>query len=303
MKNLNALRRAVLMSAALVTNTAFAQSDSPPDPSPGAKLVEEIAKDPGIFHQSCMAVERDSSLDIVLSFSGRSSHSEYEVSAKQYAGLRKEREGAIKALEAWLQGKDELTDENSAYKKPYRSKLTMIVDLNATSCLPHLKKCAETWKKAFDEASEATKVDWGKVGEMEEKERNKLFKKVEAGDRLGDILSAIVAILRAEKFEPLLKSQLEKDTEAGIAKAMKETWNAEVAERVEANGGEIPKKERDTVLKDPVSGDPITLWAYSKQKVSKESMAEILGWVDEYAKLPAEKKLDAKGMLPHPVNR
>ncbi|KAF0244285.1 MAG: hypothetical protein FD180_2659 [Planctomycetota bacterium] len=299
MKSLLALSLAFAASTA-----AFAQSDSPPDPSAGAKLVDEIAKKPGIFHQNCSGLDRPEGMDIELSFAGRSSHSEHEVSAKQFAALRKERAGAIKALEAWLQeGGKAVEEDEYGYVKPWRSKLTMMVDLNATACLPLLATYAQKLRKEYDEASELTEVDWEKVNGMEEKERNKLYKKVAAGDRLGDTLSAIVAILRSEKFEPLLKSQLEKDGEAGMAKAMKESWNAEVAKRVKENGGEVPAKERDMVLKDAVSGEAVTLWVYPKMKVSKEAMAEILGWVEEFSKLPAEKRLDEKGMTAWPVNR
>jgi hypothetical protein len=57
------------------------------------------------------------------------------------------------------------------------------------------------------------------------------------------------------------------------------------------------------VFIDPVVGKPVTVDAYGYIKVTHERLAQILGWVDAYGRLPPEKKLDAKGMLPWPVNR
>jgi hypothetical protein len=83
---------------------AFAQGDSIPE-GEGAKLVEEIADKPEIYHQSCFAPERDPELFIEIRAAGASSDSQHQVSAKQFAKLRAHREEAIRALAGWLKEK------------------------------------------------------------------------------------------------------------------------------------------------------------------------------------------------------
>jgi hypothetical protein len=122
-------------------------------------------------------------------------------------------------------------------------------------------------------------------------------------EHLGDVLSGIVTILRQERFEPLIRSQIERDAEASIATALQHEWLQDVASRVKANGGQIAPNDRDWVYVDPILEKPVTADAYGETKVGPETIRQILVWVDQYAALPAEKKLDAKGMLPWPVVR
>jgi hypothetical protein len=295
-------RPLALVAGLLMPVFASAQSDSPP--SAAAKKIEEIAKNPGIYHQACLMMRPEAPLVVKVSFSGRSSRSEYEVSAAQYAELRAMRAEAVEALEAWLRRPlDVKEDEETAWKMPQRSRLTMIVDLNAASLLPLLKKHAEHWKKVYDAASTATEVDWEAYGKMEAKEREAIDAKMNAEGRLGDILSAIVTVLRQEKFEPLLSSTLEKELEAMLEKAKAKVWHRSMADRIEKNGGKPDAKDRDMVLMDLVLGEHFTVNAYGKIQLKPEQIGEILDWVDEHAKLPEEKKRHERGMHDWPVNR
>lgn len=297
---MTALALRSLAFAVLASGIAFAQSDSVPA-NDAAKLVEEIAAKPEIYHQSCMRMERDSSLEIQVSLRGESSHSQYEVSAKQFASLRKQRSEAIKALEAWLE-KGEAADSDEALTAR-RSKLAMLVDLNAVEALPLLKKDAERWKKIFDAAGTDTKADWSKLDSMDADKKKAILSKADSRDRLGDALSAIAAILRAEKFEPLLKSDIEKDAEASIAEGQKNGWFASIVEKIKKNDGKVSKKDQEMVWIDAILNEPVSNYLFPTTKISAETVAQILGWADEFSKVPEEKRLGEKGMTAWPVNR
>jgi hypothetical protein len=278
---------------------ALAQSDSV---SEGARLVEAIAKEPDIYHQSCMGRERDPKFVIEARFSGATSDSQHEISSKQFAELRKHRAEAIEALGAWLKAGTPLGDEKS-YANPRRSRILMTVDLNASELIPQLVVEAKRLQKEWDEASKATEVDWKKVAEMPDAEKKGIYAKVDAGERLGDVLSAIVSILRQEKFAPLVTSDFEKDAEAKMKEKAKESWFKEIAEKIEKNGGQVEGKDRDVIVMDPVLEKPISPWTYPTLVLSAADITKILGWAEEFAKLPADKRLGEKGMTSWPVNR
>ncbi len=307
--------------ALCVSAPAVAQSHE------GKDLVRKIAYMPAHYTQACDLPRRDPSLAVVVNFGGRSTHSEFAISAEQFAQLRDKRVEVIKDLHDWLKNataegadekrevinREEITEEVKRHLRgeyipysPYidaaRNKLLMLVDLNDVSALPLLSAYARKWYKIYREASPLTEVDWGSLRAMDEKALNDISMKARAQDRLGDILSAIIAILRQEQFERVLSSQLEKDAEAKMTEKVA-PWLQELRRRVNENSGEIIEQERALVFGDPVNGIPITLWAYPKLTISDETVVEILSWIDEYQKLPAKKRLDAKGMMPWPINR
>ncbi len=293
---------------ALFVLATLLSQDAPidtPDKSEAAKLVEAIARKPDIYMQNCSGLQRDSTFTVIVSAAGRSSYSEHQVSAAQFASLRKVRADAVKALTAWLDaavaGKAK-ADPKDDWNHPTRTKLCMLADLNAVEALPLLKKLAEKTKKAYDDASPEDKVDWGKVEKMDEGKKKALYAKWQAGADLGDTLSTIVTILRQEKFAPLLASGLEKDMQAKLAETMKKEWYVSFAARI-AKNPDVDEDLRDEVIRDAVSGKAIAFWAYPTLAVNAETITQILGWVDEYGKLPAEKRLGAKGMSAWPVNR
>lgn len=302
------LRCAGILSMALMAcGTVVAQGDSPKEveSTAAAKLVDDIAMKPAIYNQACSMVRpRDPGLDLMVNFSGRSSDSDLEISAEQFLELRKKRPEVLKVLDAWLVDiAKPYEDDISDFANPRRGKLLMLVDLNGASCLPVLKRECERLLKIYGGSGPETRVDWAEVDRMDEAAKKRIYAKADSRDRAGDLLSAIVSILRQEKFAPLIASKFEKDAEAQIAAQRKETWCVEVEERIRKNGGKVEQKDRSVIVVDPVIGDAFPAWAYSPIKISAESVAEILKWVDEFAKLPEENRLGEKGMLAWPVNR
>lgn len=293
----------VLAIALLTAGAACAQSDSVPDPE-AAKLVEEIAKKPEIYHQSCMAPERDPELSVLVSFRGATSDTQHSVSVKQFKSLRAKRAGAIRALEAWLKEKSAPdAKEEETHAHPSRTRMLMLVDLNASEALPALKKYAEKWKKVWDDGGGVVKVDWAAFRTMAKEKQDAILQHAEAGEKLGDAMSAIVAILRREKFEPLRLSQFGKTSDEAVAAARGEGWMAEVIKEIDQNGGKIPQPEKEYVFVDSVLKKAVTNGAFPVMKATPEMFGQLLGFVDEWAKLPAEKKLGEKGMTEWPVVR
>jgi hypothetical protein len=84
---------------------------------------------------------------------------------------------------------------------------------------------------------------------------------------------------------------------------MKKPWFADIEKKIEKNGGEVDKELRSVVTVDPVLQKPVAIWVYTNLKVTTETTKQILSWVDDYAKLPAEKRRNEKGMSAWPVNR
>lgn len=293
----------ILALSLLTAGAALAQSDSVLDPE-AVKVVEEIAKKPEIYHQSCMAPERDPEVSVVVSFRGATSDTQYAVSVKQFKALREKREGAIRALAAWL---TEMAapdaKETESHEHPSRTRMLMMVDLNASEALPALKKYAEKWKKVWDDGGGVTKVDWAAFREMPQEKKDAILRHSEAGERLGDALSAIVAILRHEKFEPLLASEFGKKSAEEIAKAGESGWMAETMKKIDEDGGKVGKKDKEYVFVDSVLGKAVMNGVFPELKATPETIGQILGFVDEWAKLPAEKKLADKGMTEWPVVR
>jgi len=268
--------------------------------SEAEKLVRKIAYMPEFYQQMCSHPPSFGS-SVVIHFGGAATFSEFALSAQQFARLRARRNEVIKVLHVWLENaaaegleetqqepsieefKEERVERGEKYiaRSSYgtRSKLLMLVDLNDVSALPLLKAYADKWHKLSKQKPDSWAVP-----------------------QLSDILSTIVAILRQERFEPVLSSQFEKDAEAKMAdeaKALDET----LRRRRDTNLEELTEQDRAWVLRDPVTGLPVILRWYPKLTISDETVVEILSWVDQYQKLPAKKRLDAKGMMPWPINR
>ncbi len=277
-------------------NCALASAQSPE----AEKLVRKIAYMPEFYQQMC-SLPPSLGSSVVIHFSGAATFSEFTLSARQFARLRAQRNEVIKVLHVWLENvtaegfeetqqepsREEVVEELNERGLGYmprafygaRSKLLMLVDLNDVSALPLLKAYADKWYKIHKRAPDSQTVQ-----------------------RLSDIMSAIVAILRQERFEPVLSSQFEKDAEAKMsdeANALNET----LRRKRDANHEELTEQDRAWVLRDPVTGLPVLLRWYPKLTISDETVVEILSWVDQYQKLPAKKRLDAKGMMPWPINR
>jgi hypothetical protein len=225
----------------------------------------------------------------------------YRPSPQQFLRVRSQRGAAIVVLNDWL---DRVAFESSSGQEASRGRsirLKMLVDLNATSSLPRLKRLADRLVQELEKKKTQPSTA-SADGESVVEPGGRARQVREAEDRLGDVLSAIAAILRQERFEPLLRSQMEKDAEAEIVKRL-DGWLRDVADRVKANGGVVPTSDREWIVLDPITGYPVSAQCYGESKVGSETIRQILGWVDAYAGLPPGKKLDDEGMLPWPIVR
>jgi hypothetical protein len=273
-----------------------------------ARRVAYVDRYPGIFNQGCaqtidfIHVPKD---PLTVNFSGSSTLSGSKVTAEQFARVRTMREPAIQVLKAWLEEEASSTTPDTPASEPFvpgRGKLAILVDLNATTSLPYLKKLAEARIARLGGEAAILEAENFTYDDAHPEHYVAYLQREGTRRRIGDVLSTIVTILRQERFEPLLKSTLERDAEADLAAAAKVGWYAELVGKVRADGIVAPEL-RDAVFIDPVIGKPVTVEAYGYVKVTRERLRQILDWVDAYGRLPADRKLDAKGMLPWPVNR
>lgn len=232
----------------------------------------------------------------MVSFAGRTSKSYQHISAGQFIKLRRIRGEVIDALNASLDQSAKLsTGDTRPWATSVSFELSMLVDLNATESLPRLKKLAEQVLVELSSPDSMRQSGSAETAATAAARRLTVQRKAQAQERMGDLLSAIVAILRQERFEPLRRSQLEKEAEASFAKWNKNDWSVLLRQKIEARGGEIPPEYRDSVFIDPFVGQPMTLWTFDESRVESGTIWQILRWVDEYGKAARREEARREG--------
>ncbi len=199
--------------------------------------------------------------------------------------------------------------------------LKIVIDLNATECLPGLLKLEkELSQKLEAHAADPTQPlpeiqsDAGfilgspttyqpefqpKEGEEFTPEENAkiaaLHKRVAAIVAQRDLLATMLCLLRQEKFGPLLKSNFESSFAKSVKAAAKEENLAAVKKPAD-----IAKDEADYLGFDPILNLPTYPGRKATDvKYNSEVRQQVLDLVNEFLKtVPAEKRLGAKGMTP-----
>lgn len=298
------------------------------------ELLDKTVSNPGGYSQMCdmQFIKRQ----VPLALYGLTLDTEFELTPETLTKIRERRAEVIPALVKRLEGIDlnkepvvkeiefEKDTENmvsSGLDPKYFSQilLKLIIDLNATECIPQLLRL----EKEIVVRLEANNADPKKevptfqadafftVGEektffAEEEKRNgkersakeqaeidAIHKRVQAIVAQRDCLATLLCLLRQEKFEPLLKSDLEKSFVAELKKKAKE-------ENLESIKKPADIKEEDAKY---VGFDPIAkLPTYPGRKMAEvkytpEVRQQILEMVKAFeSTVPAEKRLGAKGM-------
>ena len=298
------------------------------------ELLDKTVSNPGGYSQMCdmQFIKRQ----VPLALYGLTLDTEFELTPETLTKIRERRAEVIPALVKRLEGIDlnkepvvkeiefEKDTENmvsSGLDPKYFSQilLKLIIDLNATECIPQLlrlekeivvrleannadpKKEVPTFQadafftvgeeKAF--FAEEEKRNGKERSAKEQAEFDAIHKRVQAIVAQRDCLATMLCLLRQERFEPLLKSDLEKSFVAELKKKAKE-------ENLESIKKPADIKEEDAKY---VGFDPIAkLPTYPGRKMAEvkytpEVRQQILEMVKAFeSTVPAEKRLGAKGM-------
>jgi len=249
------------------TTQASRPVTSPCELTQAAALVDEIIENPGLFSQICgSAMVAPNVLSPYMFDRG-----EERITAANFARLREKRDAVVALLRRRIQSKSSPSTQVSSIEDIIRRphELAMLIDLNGVEALPEL----------VDYASGLT------FGEPEQ----------------ADALSTITAILRQERYPPLLTS----DIEARYHKAISEAAQRSAGATAITVGGEvIPPPQRDFLLPDPIHGTPIHAASYCTLELTCDRYDQIMSWVRDYLRdTPPERWLAAEGMSPWPIDR
>lgn len=204
--------------------------------------------------------------------------------------------------------------------------LHIIIDLNAAECLPELLRLESDISARLEAHNSDPKksplpefqLEAGfLVGDMESfsaeieargdrdpteaeiAEREEIQKRVTAIVVQRDLLATMLAVLRQEKYGPVLSSTFEKI----YAAKLKEQAAEENLEMIKSEA-DISPNDADYIAIDPIVGLPFYPGRKSTEIAYTPALRQdILDWTRAFVKLPQDKRLGAKGMSSRPYVR
>lgn len=306
--------------------------------SPDA-LLDKAVKNPGGYSQMC-DIQFVEQYKVPVPLYGLSLDTEFELSKDTLFKLRAQRDGVIAALNKRLSGidfskapktaeikfaKDSEKLVSSGLDPKYLSQilLKIIIDLNATECLPELQRLEKILSAKLEANHNDPKsslpefqndagfvVGNSKDFEADFEKRNgkeptaaeqaaqdAVHKRVAAIVAQRDLLATMLCLLRQERYPALIESDWEKQVGKDLLEKSKEENFAGIKKPEDI-------KEED---KEYVGWDPIhNVVCYPGRKVTDlkytaEVREKTLGLVDSFLKeVPADKRKGASGMAAVP---
>ncbi len=167
----------------------------------------------------------------------------------------------------------------------------MIIDLNGVELLNQLCELAELTTRRAERRANAQTI-FSDTGT-----RENLVDRDDIPSSLSELLSTITAILRQERYQPLLESKIEREFRAAVK---------EDATTHQPSGAEEISKDKPNSWSyfDPLCGELISFTPYSWVELTPERSKQIIEWARDYLrKTPPEKRRAAAGMSPWPIVR
>lgn len=269
------------------TAPAASSSQAAPIDDEARKLVAEILKAPGgRTPQMCapgrVVVVNDPSFSPYMFARDGSAD---VVSAKSFTRLREKREKVIPAIVAALEETTSKLQRSEVSRKPGATPvvcwtfddatestqdnlLAMLMDLNAVEALPELVAIYEKLERPGCVLPEL------------------------------DLLSTMTAILRKERYRPLLDSSIE----AAFRKVLTDkstNWLANITDEKD-----LTANQRETIAIDPILKVAYTFHAYCQIPATRSNKERVVRWAKDFlATTPESKRRGAAGMDPRPIQR
>lgn len=303
------------------------------DDSAGA-LLDAAIRNPGTWSQMCdiQFVPKKTPLPLY----GLLLDSEFQFTPETLAGLRARRDEIIPILVQRLEAldlsrlpastpaefaADSESVESTGLDPKHLSQLflNVIIDLNAVDCLPALLRIEGEVTKRLEANNADPKANPLPVFQLEagfvvgtfdtiqdreptpEEAAEAMAKHVRATAIVvqRDLLGTMLALLRQEKFAPLLASDIERQFATAIKKqATSENFAAIKGE------ADIPADDADYIAIDPIVKVPYYAGGRNTEIAYTPAVRQqVLDWTRGFVKKPESTRLGAKGMSARPYVR
>ncbi len=301
---------------------------------PAEALLDAAIRNPGTWSQMCdiQFVPKKTPLPLY----GLLLDSEFQFTPDTLAGLRARRDAIIPILVKRLEAldlsqrpastpakfaADAESVESTGLDPKHLSQLLLnvVIDLNATECLPALLRLEGELSKRLEANYADPKANPLPVFQLEAGFVVGTFDALpdreptpeEAAEAIGkhqrataiivqrDLLGTLLALLRQERYAPLLASEIERQFAAAIKKqAATENFAAIKGE------ADIPADDADYIAIDPIVKVPYYPGGKNTEIAYTPAVRQqVLDWTREFIKKPGENRLGAKGMSARPYVR
>ncbi len=276
-----------------VTWNAQAAPVSEKERAGAKKLIQEIMEHPVAYTQMCGAPTLPAEEVSLCGFHRWDGF----IAVKDFKRLRDARESVIAVIiqnfEVILQRKEfALNVMVHKMEDDYESQMMMLIDLNGVEALPSMVRLLD----AVEEKQGAI---------QRTPPRKDVYDSVpsQVADLRSAILSTIFAILRQERYEPLLKSEMEGKHKKWIEQNRDDLLKNMTERELK---GRIEKGEFDFCRVDPIYNIPCRYFMGNGCTVplTPELSKTIRSWASDYlAKTPEKQRKGVTGMSPRPIMR
>lgn len=210
-----------------------------------------------------------------------------------------EREEISVRPEGYQKLRDRRNEVIAYFKKKHNhftvNELCYFVDLNAVEMLPDLLRLERKLRNIALLAKD------GRVRDHKEMKDNPGWQNSATrmiGGSYTQLLATITALLRNERYMPLMQSDMEADFKTKVEKYAAENPNYPTADK-------IGKDERAYMYFDPVYKKAVGLHVTAEVPITRQSVEMIASWADDYIKvqLPSSVATADKRMSAWPLNR
>jgi hypothetical protein len=297
-------------------------------------LLDAAIRNPGTWSQMCdiQFVKKRTPLPLY----GLLLDSEFQFLPATLGGLRARRDEVVPLLVRRLEaldlskrpvstpsklGADDETIETTGLDPHHLSQLLLniVIDLNATDCLPSLLRLESELSRRLEANNADPKANpvpefqleagfvagtFEEIGEREptpEEAAAAVAKHLRASAIIvqRDLLATMLALLRQERYAPLLDSGIEKQFAAAIRKQAATENFAAIK-----SAADIPVDDADYIAIDPIVKVPCYPGGRNTEiAYTPEVRQQVLDWTRAFVKMPNASHLGAKGMSPRPYVR